>query len=70
MSLGRWWTMFQLRAGVRRQGLKITDEQMANFRVEIVPNLRACRDLRQAGGDVDHHRRRDGVKFYLKATHG
>ena len=46
-----------------RQGLKITDEQMANFRAEIVPNYAPAEIVRQAGVDVD---RRDGVKFYLE----
>ena len=46
-----------------RQGLKITDEQMANFRVEIVPNYAPAEICGKQVVDVD---RCDGVKFYLE----
>ena len=46
-----------------RQGLKITDEQMANFRAEIVPNYAPAEICGKQVVDVD---RRDGVKFYLE----
>ena len=46
MSLGQLVDdMFQKvgKLEFERQGLKITDEQMANFRVEIVPNYAPAR---------------------------
>ena len=46
-----------------RQGLKITDEQMANFRAEIMPDYAPAEICGKQVVDVD---RRDGVKFYLE----
>lgn len=46
-----------------RQGLTITDEQMANFRADIVPNYAPESICGKQVVDVD---RRDGVKFYLE----
>ena len=46
-----------------RQGLKITDEQMANFRANIVPGYASAEICGKKVVDVD---RRDGVKFYLE----
>ena len=46
-----------------RQGLKITDEQMANFRANIVPSYAPDEMCGKKVVDVD---RRDGVKFYLE----
>ena len=43
--------------------ITITDEQMANFRVEIVPNYAPAEICGKQVVDVD---RRDGVKFYLE----
>ena len=66
MSLGQLVDdMFQKvgKLEFERQGLKITDEQMANFRVEIVPNYAPAEICGKQVVDVD---RRDGVKFYLE----
>ena len=46
-----------------RQGLAITDEQMANFRANIVPSYAPENVCGKKVVDVD---RRDGVKFYLE----
>ena len=66
MSLGQLVDdMFQKvgKLEFERQGLKITDEQMANFRAEIVPNYAPAEICGKQVVDVD---RRDGVKFYLE----
>ncbi|WP_165042937.1 phosphoglucosamine mutase [Adlercreutzia sp. ZJ138] len=46
-----------------RQGLAITDEQMANFRANIVPAYAPAEVCGKKVVDID---RRDGVKFYLE----
>ena len=66
MSLGQLVDdMFQKvgKLEFERQGLTITDEQMANFRAEIVPNYAPAEICGKRVVDVD---RRDGVKFYLE----
>ena len=66
MSLGQLVDdMFQKvgKLEFERQGLTITDEQMANFRAEIVPNYAPAEICGKKVVDVD---RRDGVKFYLE----
>lgn len=46
-----------------RQGLSITEEQMARFRAEVVPGFAPAEVCGKKVVDVD---RRDGVKFYLE----
>ena len=46
-----------------RQGLSITEEQMARFRAEVVPKYAPEAICGKNVVDVD---RRDGVKFYLE----
>ena len=46
-----------------RRGLSITEDQMANFRANIVPNCAPAEICGKKVVDVD---RRDGVKFYLE----
>lgn len=47
----------------RRDGLRITEEQMANFRAHVVPEFTAEEIAGKKVFDVD---RRDGVKFLLE----
>ncbi len=72
MSLGQLVDdMFQKvgKLEFERQGLKITDEQMANFRANIVPDVCARRDLRQEGGGRRPSRRREVLPRRRRVGH-